>query len=254
MKHNVIILTSGMSGSSVLAGVISQSGYWLGKATSRAPFDTYENIRLIELNQKILRQAGYFWKDVADIPPPSTQKIKALQEDIDLTEFNYFIDECIQHKPFLWKDPRLSYTIYFWEKLLDLSTFKFFLMTRDLKQSWIGGVLRAKRAISLENQKNIENNCTNQALRFFNEHKLDYCHVTFEDLISNPQNTLAKINRFIDEKLTIDDIQKIYKGSLYSIRWNEIDYLKARLRFLYYRYIAKEEILFPRLERIVKNG
>ena len=49
MKKNVIILTSGMSGSSVLANLISQAGYWLGDETSKAPFETYENKELIDL-------------------------------------------------------------------------------------------------------------------------------------------------------------------------------------------------------------
>ena len=55
---NVIILTSGITGSSVLAGLLSQSGFWTGDKTYKKEYDTYENTELINCNLQMLREAG----------------------------------------------------------------------------------------------------------------------------------------------------------------------------------------------------
>jgi hypothetical protein len=47
MRKNVIILTSGLSGSSVLAGLIANAGYWVGDETfKKDDYDTFENREL----------------------------------------------------------------------------------------------------------------------------------------------------------------------------------------------------------------
>ena len=58
-RPNVIILTSGITGSSVLSGFLAHSGYWAGDTTHKKEYDTFENAELIALNLKILQQAGY---------------------------------------------------------------------------------------------------------------------------------------------------------------------------------------------------
>ncbi len=54
MKRNVIILTSGLTGSSVLSGLISRGGFWTGDTHKKEDYDTYENKRLIELNLSLI--------------------------------------------------------------------------------------------------------------------------------------------------------------------------------------------------------
>ena len=56
---NVIILTSGISGSSVLTGLISRAGYWLGDVTHKKEYDTYENQELIDLDLQLFKQSEY---------------------------------------------------------------------------------------------------------------------------------------------------------------------------------------------------
>lgn len=246
MKKDVIILTSGMSGSSVLAGLISQAGYWLGDETSKAPFETYENKELIDLNIQILRATNYFWRDVVDIPGPFIDRISCLSSHLELYPYKKFVEKCENHHPYLWKDPRLSYTIYFWEQFLDLSRCKFFLMTRDVKQSWTGGILRAKRPIALRELEIIEKNCIQAAKKFAEKHGVSFLHITFEDLIAEPERTLKQINDYIGANLDLTCLQKIYKGSLRKVRWSLLDFWKANLYFLYFKYISKDVIRFPR--------
>jgi hypothetical protein len=58
-RPNVIILTSGITGSSVLSGFLARSGYWSGDTTHKKEYDTFENSELIRLNLQIFQQAGY---------------------------------------------------------------------------------------------------------------------------------------------------------------------------------------------------
>ena len=60
MKKNVIILTYGLSGSSVLTGLLVRGGYWPGAKTYVKPdYDTFENVRLIELNKQLFAAAKF---------------------------------------------------------------------------------------------------------------------------------------------------------------------------------------------------
>jgi len=55
MKKNVIILTHGVSGSSVFAALLGRAGYWLGSETVQKPdYDTFENAALVALNYELL--------------------------------------------------------------------------------------------------------------------------------------------------------------------------------------------------------
>lgn len=67
---SVIILTTGSSGSSVLASVIAREGFWLGTKTAILDFNIYENAELVKLNISLLRKAGYRRRDANDLPPP----------------------------------------------------------------------------------------------------------------------------------------------------------------------------------------
>ena len=48
--YNTIILTSGLTGSSVLTGLLARGGFWAGDRTAKKKdYDTFENEELIRL-------------------------------------------------------------------------------------------------------------------------------------------------------------------------------------------------------------
>jgi len=246
MKSNLIILTGGISGSSVLAGLISKAGYWLGDNTKKVAYDTFENSRLVDLNNDILKASDFHWRDIGEIPPPSISNISACIENLELSPFKQFIDQCNRHRPWLWKDPRLSYTIYFWEKFVDLDNTKFILMLRDLKQTWTGTILRGKEPISYKDVATIQNNAKNAAINFFEMNHLEYLPLNFEELILAPDAVIKKINNYLDANLNLDDFISIYKGPLFKKRWNLMHFYKAHFKFFVLKYIFKDAITYPR--------
>jgi hypothetical protein len=61
---NVIVLTTGLSGSSLVTGFIAKNGFWNGSETvvknnSTGQYDTYENNALVELNDALIQEIGF---------------------------------------------------------------------------------------------------------------------------------------------------------------------------------------------------
>lgn len=249
MKKNVVILTGGLSGSSVLAGLIARAGYWLGNETTKVKYNTFENSKLVKLNIELFRKSGYLWRGIDDIPPPSIDRILEESRNLDLTKYQQFIEECNTHKPWLWKDPRLSYTMFFWKKLIDYKSCKYILITRDPKQTWTGIVIRGKSAVPYDKLGNIQQSCFNASHRFIKQEGLEHFIMTFEDLILHPDESLSDINGFLETNLDIEDFKAIYKGQLYRKRWSQFDYFKAKMIFSYYKYILRTIVEFPRVTK-----
>ncbi len=246
MLPNVIILTGGICGSSVLAALISKEGYWVGKDTKKVAYDTYENAALVDHNIELFRKSGFFWRDVSDIPSPSPHKIGELHGKIDLNPYNQFVIENDKHMPWLWKDPRLSFTMQFWKKLVDIQKCKFILMTRDLRQTWTGLILRGKFAIPIEKLKAIHQSSEEASKHFLKTEGLDYLSLSFEDLIIKTERSIELLNRHIGTRLTINDFKQIYDRNIGRKRWTLNDFIKAQMKFGYYKFVLKNVVTFPR--------
>lgn len=254
MKKNIIILTGGLSGSSVLAGLLATKGYWLGSETKKIRYPTNENSRLVDLNIEILQRSGYGWDDAVDIPPPSVASIQAIAGQADLAHFKSFVAECHDNSPWLWKDPRLCYTIYFWKNFLDLSNCKFILMSRDIQQAWTGIVLKGKMPITFDDLNVVETNCLEHSKAFFKQENLDFLPVVFEDLLVDPQKTIQQLNAFLEIDLNLQDFISVYKGPLYKPRWSKLDAHKAAIKLAGYKYIKQDIIAFPRKKKGAGSG
>ncbi len=246
MKDNVIILTTGSSGSSVLAGLIATQGYWLGEETKKLQFDTYENAELVDLNIEILRASGFNRYDCNDIPSPDIENIKKVAGRIDLRPFKDFLDKCNDNTPWLWKDPRLSFTIHFWAQIVDLSSAQYIFIDREPIQSWTGLILKRQVPISYRNQQKINISYRNSCKVYFLEQKINCATYTFENLLLDPDALVNDLNSELGINLSMKDIKSIYKGPLYRKRYNLLSYVKARLFYMMY-IIKGDRVNFPRV-------
>jgi hypothetical protein len=231
MKKNVIILTSGLTGSSVLTGLITRAGYWAGDRThKKAEYDTYENEELIELNRRIFKQANYHGDYLMDFSPEVLEKISALSSDDG--QYAGFIDKCDQHGPWVWKDPRLWLTIRFWKKFVDLNDCKFIVLTRGFRQLWVSTILRGQ-IVSYDDSKRFEIQVRESAADFLKSRGASYIRLQYEDLILQPEQTIAKLNEYLETSLTLEDLLAVYNKPLYVTPGNSIVNLgKAVLKYL----------------------
>jgi hypothetical protein len=227
MRKNIIILTSGLTGSSVLTGLIARAGYWTGDDTFKnSDYDTFENLRLIELNQKLLRDAGYGGNYFLEFSL-ALNDLAHLGQKAKLAEYREFIDHCNQHQPWVWKDPRLCLTIRFWSNLLDLENCRFIVLTRDLLQCWISTILR-RRIMTYRDLRNYEIRIKHSIVDFLVHCELPYLQLQYEELILHPARAIDQLNRYLDTSLLVDDLKQVYHKPLYkNPRRSVLEHIKA---------------------------
>jgi hypothetical protein len=231
MRNNVVILAVGLSGSSVLTGLISRAGYSLGDSTVEKPdYNTFENLELVRLNKRLLEMIDAT-RFTLEYRPEFIEKMQALYGRIDDTQFRAFITHCDARQPWVWKDPRLTVTMHFWKHLLDLSRIKFIVNDRELMQAWISWNIR-REIQSFEYAKRYTEQVVGAMRQFLQEHGLQHIHVRYEDLICQPESTLGRINQFIGSGLTLDDLSRVYRGPLRKKTHGIVNFAKAGLIYL----------------------
>lgn len=241
MKKNAIILTSGLSGSSVLAHLISRMHYWKGDETfKKNGYDTHENPELIAMNEQLFKAANYGDTYSTVFSHKAICDIAAIHNNIDTAPYQIFIDHCNAHQPWIWKDPRLWVTIRFWIQLLDPSKVKFILLDRDQRQRWISITLR-RQIQSFAYCKHYEDQIYQSMQEFLKTNGLNYLEIKFEELIIEPQATIDKLNEYLDGELTLKDLTTIYNKPLYKMPRGIKDYIKAQL--IYYKNYSQRSKL-----------
>jgi hypothetical protein len=225
--HNVIVLTIGWTGSSVLSALLSRGGLWAGDATmKKVDYDTWENLELTELNKKLLVDAGITIDYAREFSWRALQQVASAVDRIDTTPYRAFAAKMAQHKPWIWKDPRLWVTIRFWQRLMSFDDVRFVWLTRDDMQSWISANIR-RQIITWSYCKayNREVNASIEAFLALDD--LPYTKVSFEDIVERPEATLDKLNAFLSMNLRMEDLQAVYTKPLRKRARGTRDFLLA---------------------------
>jgi len=213
---NIIVLTSGLSGSSVVTNLLSRAGYWSGKITcKKSDYDTHENTRLVELNDQLLRAVYYNHEYSYLIRKEKPLQVAQLINEIDLAPFKAFITECSSETPWIWKDPRLWVTMPFWIQLLEINSFQLFFVDRSFSQRWISELLR-KNVQTFRYCKQYNTQVEVLINQLISKHNLTCYNIMYDDLIMYPEETLLKINKVLGSALTVNDLELVYNKELYK--------------------------------------
>jgi len=123
--RDLLVLGSGRSGTSMVAGTLAASGWWVGdepyraRAANRKGF--FETAEINGINEELLAQVlpaephfehGQRWLATlaAGLEPRPDERLRAR------------IAQLVARRPFAFKDPRLCYTLPAWEGLLPAGT------------------------------------------------------------------------------------------------------------------------------------
>ena len=231
MTDNVIILTWGLSGSSVLAGLLGAAGYWTGPGTfEKHDYNTHENVELIELNRELMSRVGVGDEYTKYIFPQAITAIGQFDVPQD-QRYTSFLERCDANSPWLWKDPRLWMTIRFWDRLLPRQGVRFILLERDLLQSWIS--LTQRRIIqSWGYTKYYHETVRSSLVEYLEGSGRPFHNVTYEDLIVKPEPELARLSNFLGVPVTMDHLTSTYKGKLYKSNKGPADAVEAALIYM----------------------
>lgn len=229
---NVVVMTAGLAGSSVLTGLVARGGYWTGHETvKKSDYDTYENKRLIELNQALFESVGFDGEYTRIFPGWVIDALDAKFDQLDPAPYQEFIAECERNGPWIWKDPRLNLTMHIWGRWLDLKNINFLMISREQAQSWISLTLR--KQIQTYSYHAAYNDRVRRAIQsFFDANDVRHKPIVYEDLMIKPEESLSGLNEFLGTALTMADLEAIYVRRLYHRQHGARSMAKAVLIYL----------------------
>ena len=212
---NVIILGAGRTGSSFLSGLISRNRFYINREmiNSRAsyPDGDYENPELIELNKRILLESGYGYDKAYAEKQMHPALIKELESYSTDPAFKDFVAKCEENSPWLWKDPRLCYTIPFWKHLIDLSGINFIKITRNPYL-----VFKSHSKFQIKHLKrDLYNNYhwqTQAVDQFLSENHIKALEIDFSEL--KDLSIIDKLNSFLSTHITREDYKVVRKDNI----------------------------------------
>jgi hypothetical protein len=206
----------GRTGSSILSGIIAQAGYFINadKLQKRMfyPGGDYENPDLVELNKSLLLKSGYGADKIVSFHEVDIAFMSNFAKSGETSEFEEFIEVCSDNSPWLWKDPRLTFTIYFWRNFITLNKIKFLFITRDRYQVFRS---HSKYGIYYTKQEVYQRYAYQEqtANEFFSSHGLEPLRLTYAE-IWQKDHLLTKLNNFLGTELTHVQYDNIVRPNL----------------------------------------
>ena len=232
---NCLILGCGRSGTSLMAGILNEAGYYNGDNLYNArysnPMGFYENWEINSINEAILNTyitktlkikrkitnkstidspcRGHFWLFRIDPQVKISYRNKKIIKRIS---------SLVLHQPFAFKDPRFSYTVSVWKDYLPVNT-KFVVVFRDPSITANSIVKECKSAEYLSNMY-IDYNLALQSwasiyLHIMKNYLLDkdsYIFIHYEQILSTA--ALPKLSKFLDTSLTDNFVDKNLRRSV----------------------------------------
>ena len=204
----IVILGMHKSGTSMVAGVLEKLGVNMGKELLGPhwsnPLGHFENVKFVNLNERILKEAKGSWDN-----PPKEENILSLKE-----KFFEEIEKLIEKEEseiWGWKDPRTSLTIELY--LPYLKNPHFFVCHRNIKA--IAEELKERDNMEIVKGEKLAKLYEKRIDEFFQKYpkskKLD---IYYEEFVSAPTIGLKKMINFLEIKPT----QKQFQEALNFIR------------------------------------
>jgi hypothetical protein len=234
--NNLIILTTGLSGSSVVTGLIAQDGYWLGdetafKSNASGHYETYENKRLIALNDELLVLLNIQLDESSWYNAELFNRVVNETKTIDKSKFIDFINYCQQHDRWIWKDPRLWLTLGFWTELLRECDVNFIVITRQPLSLWVS-MLNKRQLVGYFELKNLERKSSKRIQDFLASRGLTYSLLNYDQLVEEPQFEIDKLNVFLKSSLGLEDFTQVYHGKIGEKTYDYKKLFKAILIYI----------------------
>lgn len=214
---NVLVVGMPRSGTSMTASIFTKSGYFvaenesdeLRKGDEYNPSGYWEAESIIKSNAEIFEAAGFqhdntwLFDPISDNQASNISKISPQANHIEL------IKKFDNNSPWIWKDPRLCYTLSYWWPLLNPDTTRVLLLKRDPNEIY-NSFLRVKwRTPSDANKKEVFNRIDEHikaAESAIEKYNIPYVEIYFSDYKNNPLDTINKINQMFDIQIQTNDI------------------------------------------------
>ncbi len=239
MHKNIVVVGMPRSGTSMLAGIFGRRGYHvaddseeqLRPADADNPGGYWEAERLIDCNVEIFKAAGYEHHNtwLFDAMPREVAKRIATLEP--LREHREFIKQYEANSPWLWKDPRLCYTLAYWWRLLDPDKTRVLLTDRDPLAIYRSFLRLGWREPSVDAEADVLQRVKDHmgaAREAIEAQSIPHLNEPYERFANEPELVAESLSAFLGMTLTVADLDFDNRYN-HSTAWGRIK-TNARLR------------------------
>lgn len=265
MQKNAIIIGMPRSGTSMVTNIFAKNGYFLAENESdelRAgdefnPSGYWEAKDLINANDEIFSAADYLPDNTWLYDPITEIQENNILELSEKVEHSKLVEKYNMHKPWVWKDPRLCYTIGYWWPLLNKEDTRVILLTRapeEIYSSFVRLNWRANNQISKDDVIERVHRHLAAAKKAILKFDIPFIELDYSDFKLNPEVTSEKISRLFGLQLTANELlfnEKLntsgLRGSLMKVANRIGDWLPDSLRKTIKKYtpLVILKIVFP---------
>ena len=217
MAKNILIVGMPRSGTSMATAIFSRRGYFVAEDESTElregdfynPSGYFEAEQLIALNDSILSRAGFepdntwLFRQIQESEADNVFSVRVESADLD------FLANYNEHSPWIWKDPRLCYTLAYWWPRMDQSSTRVVLLTRStaqiynsfLRLGWCNGTAQAKADVEERVRDHID--FARKTIAHFDIPHLEIDYSLFQ---SEPDVAANKLAAIAETELTPEDL------------------------------------------------
>jgi hypothetical protein len=256
MRKNLIIVGMARSGTSLTAGMFARRGYFVGRTEHadrhfgkyRNPFGYFEADQLIEENVKVLHAAGYPFHNTWLFEPISDSAVEEIYRLQPSEEHRRFIQSYDEVSPWVWKDPRLCFTLPYWWKLINPSRTGAIVVHRDPSDIYLSfrrlgwcpsGKAARGRVIDLVEQHMSAASNAIESLR------IPYITVDYADYIRAPEVVALRLSDFCGSELSVEDLNVRAELNHSTLKGRLTTYVRLAVKKLPERPIKRLESLVP---------
>lgn len=217
MAFNAIIVGMPRSGTSMTAAIFARAGYHvtedesvrLRQADEYNPGGYWEAEQLIQANAAAFRAAGFAHDNTWLYEAISLEQAERISELDRMDAHQQLVTEFNRHQPWVWKDPRLCYTLGYWWPLVDQSNTRVLLLKRDPAQIY-NSFLRVKwRQPGQQSRQDVYARIEahmKAAEAAIARYDIPHITVAYNEFADNPDLTARRLSELFDVRLTGRDL------------------------------------------------
>lgn len=253
------------SGTSMTAAIFARLGYFVAEDEKKQlrqgdeynPAGYFEAAPLIDANAQVFAAAGFQFDNTWLYEPISTAQANAIYDVPAEESHRQLAAKYDQHSPWVWKDPRLCYTLAYWWPLVNHSNTVVLLLKRDPKQIF-QSFLRVdwRRNTSKDKQDTFKRVDEHMAAAERAIEKLAIPHITihYSDYAQQPDEIARRMSEFFAVDLQANQLgysgklnNSTLRGKCMRLADNIADLVPDKIRKFIKRCIPRRllRMLFP---------
>lgn len=217
MAKNAIIVGMPRSGTSLSAAIFANKGYFVTENTASElkapnrynPFGYFEAQSLIEFNVDLFKQLGFEEHNTWTGKAISDACAERIPELTPMPAHREYCEALKMHSPWVWKDPRLCYTIGYWWQLLDQKNTRVILLNRspqDIYQSFLRVGWREKNRKDRRDVYERVKKHLGFAKATLDRQAIPYVEIDYRDYFERSQEIAEKLSETFDIELSAKDL------------------------------------------------